>query len=99
LKKRSVTTLLTGEVLNINELKEGPEENPASKHQQVIFAWSNDDAEEEEDADIFRLVPRKRRKQLESMEQGGSFAPVGPIAPMAVKDAAGLTSGVPGQGT
>jgi len=37
---------------------------------------SNDDAEEGEDADIFRLVPRKRR-QLESMEQGGSSVPAG----------------------
>ena len=56
-KKRSVTTLLTGGALNINEPEEGPEENPASKHRQAIFAWSDDDAEEGEDADTFRLVP------------------------------------------
>jgi hypothetical protein len=97
-KKRSVTTLLTGGALNINE-PEDPEENSVSKHRQMISAWANDDAEEGEDADTFRLVPRKRRKQLESMEQGGSSTPVGPTSPMAVKDAAGSTSGVPGQGT
>ena len=45
----------------------------ASKHRQAIFTLSDD---ETEDADIFRLVPRKRR-QLESMEQGGSSVPVG----------------------
>ena len=31
-KKRSVTTLLTGGALSINEPEEDPEENPASKH-------------------------------------------------------------------
>ena len=98
-KKGSVTTLLTGGALNINEPEEDPEENPASKRQQVIFAWPDDDTVEGEDADTFQLVPRKRRKQLESMEQGGSSTPVGPTSPMAVKDAAGSTSGVPGQGT
>ena len=36
----------------------------ASKHRQAIFTLSDD---ETEDADIFRLIPRKRR-QLESME-------------------------------
>ena len=41
----------------------------------------DDDAEEGEDADTFRLVPRKRRRQLESMEQGGSSVPVGPTLP------------------
>ena len=40
----------------------------ASKHRQAIFTLSDDDAEEGEDADTFRLVPRKRRRQLESME-------------------------------
>ena len=30
-KKRSVTTLLTGGALSINEPEEDPEENPASK--------------------------------------------------------------------
>ena len=99
LKKRSVTTLLTGGALSINEPEEDPEENPASKRRQAIFAWPDDDAEEGEDADTFQLVPRKRRKQLESMEQDGSSMPVGPTSLMAVKDAAGSTSGVPGQGT
>jgi len=50
----------------------------ASKRHQVIFTLSNDDTE---DVDIFRLVPRKRRRQLESMEQGGSSVPVGPTSP------------------
>ena len=31
-KKRSVTTLLTGGALNINEPEGSPKENPASKH-------------------------------------------------------------------
>ena len=86
-------------MLNINEPKGGPKEGPASKRRQAIFAWSDDDAEEGEDADTFRLVPQKKRKQLESMEQGVSSAPMGPTLPTAVKDAAGSTSGVPGQGT
>ena len=34
-----------------------------SKRRQAIFTLSDDDTE---DADIFRLVPRKRRRQLES---------------------------------
>ena len=46
----------------------------ASKRRQAIFTLSDD---ETEDADIFRLVPRKRRKQLESTEQGGSSVPAG----------------------
>ena len=67
-KKRLVTTLLTEGALNINEPEEDPEENLASKRRQAISAWPDDDAEEGEDADTFQLVPRKRRKQLESME-------------------------------
>ena len=35
----------------------------ASKRRQAIFTLSDDDAEEGEDADLFRLVPRKRRRQ------------------------------------
>ena len=89
-KKRLVTTLFTRGALNINEPEGSPKENPASKHRQAFFAWSDDDAEKGEDADIFRLVPRKRRKQLESMELGGSSAPVGPSLPTAVKDLAML---------
>ena len=80
-KKRSVTTLLTEGALSINEPEEDPEENPASKRREVISAWPEDDAEEGEDADTFQLVPRKRRKQLESMEQDESSAPVGPTSP------------------
>ena len=98
-KKRLVTTLLTGGALSINEPEEDPKENPASKRRQSIFAWPDDDAEEGEDADTFQLVPRKRRKQLESMEQDGSSAPVGPTSPTTVKDEAGSTLGVPRQGT
>ena len=49
----------------------------ASKRRQEIFTLSDDDTEEGEDVDIFRLVPRKRRRQLESTEQGGSSVPVG----------------------
>ena len=52
-KKRSATTLLTGGALSINEPEGGPKENPASKRRQAIFAWSDDDAEEGEDADTF----------------------------------------------
>ena len=37
----------------------------ANKHRQTIFPLSDD---ETEDADIFRLVPRKRRRQLELTE-------------------------------
>ena len=40
----------------------------ANKHRQAIFPLSDDEIE---DVDIFRLVPRKRRRQLESTEQGG----------------------------
>ena len=50
----------------------------ASKRRQAFFTLSDD---ETEDADIFRLIPRKRRRQLESMEQGGSSVPVGPASP------------------
>ena len=53
----------------------------ASKRHQAIFTLSDNDVEEGEDADTFQLVPRKRRRQLESMEQGGSFVPVGPTSP------------------
>jgi len=56
-KKRSVTTLLTGGTLNINEPEGGSEENPAGKRRQAIFAWPDDGAEEGEDADTFQLVP------------------------------------------
>ena len=52
-KKRSATSLLIGGTLNINEPKGGPKEGPASKRRQAIFAWSDDDAEEGEDADTF----------------------------------------------
>ena len=52
-KKRSVTTLLTGGALNINEPEGDPKENPAGKRRQAIFAWSDDGAEEGEDADTF----------------------------------------------
>ena len=45
-----------------------------SKRRQAILTLSDDDTE---DADIFQLVPRKRRRQLESTEQGGSSVPVG----------------------
>ena len=41
---------------------------------------SDNDAEEGEDANTFQLVRRKRR-QLESMEQGGSSVLVGPTSP------------------
>ena len=37
-KKRSVTTLLTGGALNINESEGCPQENPASKRRQTYFA-------------------------------------------------------------
>ena len=50
----------------------------ASKRRQAIMTLSDDDIE---DADIFRLVPRKRRRQLESTEQGGSSVPVGLTSP------------------
>ena len=53
----------------------------ASKRRQVIFTLSDDDAEEGEDAGTFRLIPQKRRRQLESMEQGGSSMPVRPTSP------------------
>ena len=45
----------------------------ASKRRQAIFTLS-------EDADIFQIVPRKRRRQLEPMDQGGSSMPVGPAS-------------------
>ena len=90
-KKRSATTLLTGGELSINEPEGGLKEKPASKRRQVIFAWSDDDIEEGEDADTFRLVPQKRRKQLESMGQGVSSVPMGPTSSTSVKDAAEST--------
>ena len=46
----------------------------ASKRRQAIFTLSDD---ETEDVGIFRLIPRKRRRQLESTVQGGSSVPVG----------------------
>ena len=49
----------------------------ASKRRQAIFTLSYD---ETEDADVFRLVPRKWRRQLEPMDQGGSSVPVGPTS-------------------
>ena len=62
-----------------------------SKHRQAIFTLSDDDTEEGEDADIFRLVPRKRRRQLESMEQGGSSVPVENASPTtAMQRASGI---------
>ena len=53
----------------------------ANKRCQDIFPLSDD---ETEDADIFRLVPQKRRRQLESIEQGGSSVPAGLASPIAV---------------
>ena len=50
----------------------------ANKCRQAIFPLSDD---ETEDADIFRLVPRKRRRQMELTEQGGSSVPVGITSP------------------
>ena len=44
----------------------------ANKRRQAIFPLSDDEAE---DADIFWLVPRKRRRQMGSMELGGSSVP------------------------
>ena len=50
----------------------------ASKRRQAIFSLSDDEIE---DADIFRLVPRKRRRQLELAGQGGSSVPAGIASP------------------
>ena len=44
----------------------------ANKRRQAIFPLSDD---ETADAAIFRLVPRKRRRQMGSTEQGGSSVP------------------------
>ena len=44
----------------------------ASKRRQAIFPLLDDVAE---DADIFWLVPRKRRRQMGPTEQGGSSGP------------------------
>ena len=44
----------------------------ANKRRQAIFPLSDDEAE---DADIFLLVPQKRRRQMGSTEQGGSSVP------------------------
>ena len=49
-----------------------------NKHRQAIFPLSDD---ETEDADIFGLIPRKRRRQMESTEQGGSSVPAGIASP------------------
>ena len=49
-----------------------------NKRRQAILTLSDDDTE---DADIFQLIPRKRRRQLESTKQGGSSVPVGPTSP------------------
>jgi len=53
----------------------------ASKRRQAIFTLSDDDTEEGENVDIFQLIPRKRRRQLESTEPGGSSVPMGPTSP------------------
>ena len=53
----------------------------ASKHCQAIFPLSDD---ETEDANIFRLVPRKRRRQMGSTEQGGSSVPAMIASPTTV---------------
>ena len=50
----------------------------ASKRRQAILTLSDD---ETEGADICRLVPRKRRRQQDSTEQGGSSVPVGLASP------------------
>ena len=50
----------------------------ANKHRQAIFPLSDD---ETEDADIFRLIPQKRRRQLELTEQGGSSMSAGIASP------------------
>jgi len=50
----------------------------ASKRRQAIFPLSDDEAE---DADIFRLVPQKRRRQVGPTEQGGSSGPAVVTAP------------------
>ena len=58
-------------VLGVGEeaaAKAAGKRSAASKRHQAIFTLSDDDIEEGEDADIFRLIPRKRRRQLESME-------------------------------
>ena len=44
----------------------------ANKRRQAIFPLSDDEAE---DADIFRLIPQKRRRQMGSTEQGTSSVP------------------------
>ena len=44
----------------------------ANKWRQAIFSLSDDEAE---DADIFRLILQKRRRQMGSTEQGGSSMP------------------------
>ena len=50
----------------------------ANKCHQAFFPLSDDEIE---DADIFRIVPQKRRRQLESTEQGGSSVPAGIASP------------------
>ena len=54
------------------EVAEDASTRDANKRHQAIFSLSDDEAE---DADIFRLVPRKRRRQMGSTEQGGSSVP------------------------
>ena len=44
----------------------------ANKRRKAIFPLSDDEIE---DTDIFRLLPRKRRRLMESIEQGGSSVP------------------------
>ena len=63
------TLLGVGEDVTAKAASKRPD---ANKRRQAIFPLSDD---ETEDADIFRLIPRKRRRQLESMEQGGSSMP------------------------
>jgi hypothetical protein len=48
------------------------------KRRQAIFPLSDDEAE---DTDIFQLVPKKRRRQVEPTEQGGSSRPGVAAAP------------------
>ena len=87
LKKRSVTFLRTGGALHINEPEKDSGRNPASKCRETMFSWPDEDAEEEEDTDVFQLIPRKRRKEQQSVEQGGSSAPAGPAGPAMMGDA------------
>ena len=63
------------EVLGVGEdvtAKAASKRPDANKRRQAIFPLSDD---ETEDADIFRLIPRKRRRQMGSTEQGSSSVP------------------------